>query len=242
MTSGRAMSVRDDELGAAVSRLAATLLPTESLDSTLGTVAHLTCQTISACDASSISLLGGNGKVVTTAVTNELAAQMDELQYRCGEGPCLEAIRTGQLVRVADLGADKRFPRFSALAAGTEASAALALPLQVEKRSIGALNLYAATTGAFDEGDEAAAERLAMQAAVVVANATAFDQVARLVQQLQTAMESRSEIEQAKGVLMAQSKVGPDEAFSILRQISQQENVKLRDVARRVVSQASTAK
>jgi AmiR/NasT family two-component response regulator len=60
-----------------------------------------------------------------------------------------------------------------------------------------------------------------------------------LVQQLQTALASRAEIEQAKGVLMARSRVSPDEAFGILRRMSQEENVKLRDIAIRVISRAA---
>ena len=233
------MSIPDNQLGEAVSRLAATLLPRESLGSTLETVAQLTCQTIPTCHASSISLVEPGGQVTTTAATNDLARQLDAQQYRTGEGPCLEAIRTGAVVRVGDLRADCRFAQFGARAVEFGAQSALALPLLVRGEAIGGLNLYGETPNCFDQDDQNAAERLAMQGAVVVANAAAYDQAARLVQQLQTALLSRAEIEQAKGIIMARSRVDPDEAFQLLRRRSQHENVKLRDVARRIVAAAS---
>jgi AmiR/NasT family two-component response regulator len=87
---------------------------------------------------------------------------------------------------------------------------------------------------------QAVAQLFASHAAVVVANAEAYCAAESLGRGLKEAMESRAVIEQAKGILMAAQWCGPDEAFELLVAASQRENVKLRDIARRIVSETMT--
>jgi len=112
----------------------------------------------------------------------------------------------------------------------------LSLPLVVGDESVGALNLYSRTPSGFTEEDESTGSTLASTAAIVLVNASAYWQAADLSDQLAQAMQSRAVIEQAKGILMARSPhMGADEAFDVLRKASQRENVKLRDIAQRIV-------
>ena len=111
----------------------------------------------------------------------------------------------------------------------------LSVPLSVQGATVGRLTLYAAEPASFSDSDEVGARAFASQAAVVVANARAYWEIHELAVGLREAMQSRAVIEQAKGKLMATEGCSADEAFTILARTSQLENVKLRDLARRIV-------
>ena len=161
------------------------------------------------------------------------------MQYRRGEGPCLDAFRQNAVARADDLDpASVRWPAFAGAAREIGIRSALSLPLADEQRAFGTFNLYAEREGAFDGLVEEAAA-FAAQAGVVLANARAYDAATRLAANLQRAMDSRAVIEQAKGKLMASSHVDAEQAFEMMRQASQRENVKLRDIATRIVEGSS---
>jgi GAF domain-containing protein len=147
----------------------------------------------------------------------------------------LEAFRSQQLVRVDDLTTDGRWPEFAAAALDRGVRSSLSSPLIVAGEGIGALNVYASGPGHFGEHDEDNASLFAAQAAVALANAQAYWDQASLAENLAKAMESRAVIEQAKGVIMATTGTGADQAFDLLRQQSQAENRKLRELAAEIV-------
>lgn len=102
--------------------------------------------------------------------------------------------------------------------------------------SIGALNLYAHGAEAFDDEAESVASDLAGAAGSVFANVSACQSAVELSENLNQAMRSPAVIEQAKRILMAQSpELTADDAFDLVRRASQRENVKLRDIAQRIV-------
>jgi GAF domain-containing protein len=129
----------------------------------------------------------------------------------------------------------ERWPAFAAAANDVGMRSFLASPLIAADQAIGSLNLYSTSPDGFDELDDALVALFSAQASVALANARLYRSAQRLSDQLQEALDSRAVIEQAKGVLMAQHRVGPEEAFELLRDRSQRENRKLRDVAREVV-------
>jgi AmiR/NasT family two-component response regulator len=108
--------------------------------------------------------------------------------------------------------------------------------MSVDDRPLGALNLYAREVGVFNAHHQTVAQLFASHAAVVLANAEAYREADELSRHLTDAMESRASIEQAKGILMAAQRCSPDEAFALLVAASQRENLKLREIARRIVS------
>jgi AmiR/NasT family two-component response regulator len=146
-------------------------------------------------------------------------------------------------VRIDDMSmAAHDYPDFARLAQERGVLSTLSLPLVAGGSGVGAMNLYASVVKGFSDEDEALGADLATAAAIVLANAGAYWDARRLSEQLTEAMESRAVIEQAKGMLMAQSPgITPDEAFDLLRRASQRENVKLRDIARRIVEHRSLA-
>ena len=128
------------------------------------------------------------------------------------------------------------YPEFAEAAQAHGIQSSLSLPLVAGDEGLGALNLYARTANGFPPEDEALDVELAAAAAIVFANASAYREAVQLSDQLGEAMQSRAVIEQAKGILMARSPhLSAENAFDLLRKASQRENVKLRDIAQRLV-------
>ncbi len=139
-------------------------------------------------------------------------------------------------------GAVEDYPEFARAARAHGVGSVLSLPLVAGDVGLGALNLYAPAGMAFSTEDEAVGLELAAAAAIVLANASAYWGASLLGEQLTEAMRSRAVIEQAKGMLMARSpELSPDDAFDLLRRASQRENVKLREIAQRIVDRKSGA-
>lgn len=208
-----------------------------SMGETLLRVSQITTEALPAAEMAGISLLGDQGRPTTGVFTDPEAPEIDAAQYASGRGPCLDSWRTGKVVRLADMAkASVAYPEFAAAAQAHGVGSTLSFPLMAGSDAIGALNLYARGQDAFTDEDESAGTLLAGAAAIVLANASAYWQATQLGEQLSQAMQSRAVIEQAKGILMARSpQLTADEAFDVLRKASQRENVKLRDIAHRIV-------
>ena len=204
---------------------------------TLLRVSEATLEALPSAEMAGISLMGENGRPTTGIFTDDAAPAIDGAQYESGAGPCLDSWRTGKTIRLDDIAdAAEVYPLFAKAAQVHGVHSSLSLPLLAGDEAVGALNLYARVTGAFSKKDEATGLMLASAAAIVLANASAYWQAAQLSEQLNQAMQSRAVIEQAKGILMARSpQMTADEAFDALRKASQRENVKLREIAQRVL-------
>ena len=141
---------------------------------------------------------------------------------------------------IADTTDPPRWEAFARSAAAHGVCSTLSVPLFVGDRALGALNLYSRTVDGF--ADDASAQLFALQASVVLANSQAYWAAQALGVQLQTALESRAVIEQAKGVLVGRHGCDPETAFTMLRDESQRRNVKLREVASETVRDAGTGR
>jgi GAF domain-containing protein len=206
------------------------------LESLLARVADLAVEQLDGCDMAGVTMMGVEGP--TTAVfTDPTAPDIDVAQYRSGHGPCLEAFRTGTMLRIDDTADDDRWPDFAASALAHGIRSTLSLPLQVEDEPIGALNLYSRSTGTFEDTEQVAVV-FVTHAASILANAQAYWKGRALTEQLEEALLSRPVIEQAKGILMKEYGCDADQAFDILRQRSQKANRKLRDLAAEIVAEA----
>jgi GAF domain-containing protein len=199
-------------------------------------VASAGCELLANCAASSVTIITA-GRPVTMAATDDFAVGLDQAQYDADDGPCLTSARREELVRVDDLAGDDRWPDFRDAGHEHGVTSSLSLPLLIpDEDTFGALNIYGRTPGGFSPDDERVARSFATSAAVVVANVIAYWEALALSRNLSAAMEHRGVIEQAKGILMGEHHISPDEAFSLLRQRSQTENRKLRDIAVEVVA------
>lgn len=220
------------------------LIAQTSIGDTLLRVSQITTDAMPTAEMAGITLVGEDGTPKTGVFTDDEAPEIDKAQYGSGRGPCLDSWRQGRVVRLDDLSsAVDRYPEFVKVAGSHGVRSTLSLPLVAGDDRLGAMNMYSREVGGFTEEDEAIGVDLTATAAIVLANASAYWEAARMSQQLAEAMRSRAVIEQAKGILMARSPaLSADDAFALLRQASQRENVKLRDIAQRIVDRSPSTK
>ncbi len=213
---------------------------TDELQAYLDLLVDAVRRHVPGCDAVGVTLIS-QGRPSTAAYTTVHTLEVDAVQYRLGEGPCLDAYRTGGEVTV-DMGtAVDRWPRFASAAAEGRVRSLIALPLATATHRVGALNLYAFAEDAFREVDMSQLRIVASRAADTVLAASRIVGARELVGQLEQAIASRAVIEQAKGVLMGRHQIAETAAFEALRTQSQRTNVKLRELAAEIVRQATGA-
>jgi GAF domain-containing protein len=197
---------------------------------TLQRLVELTPEFFPACDFVGVSLIE-RGEVRTPAGTNERLRALDESQYDIGQGPCRDAIRTHATVVVHDLATDPRWPswgRAMVSELGIRSSLSFRLFTRPD-RTWGALNVYSTEKDGFGDEDVLQGQTIAALAAVALARSIND-------QQLASALETRTTIGQAIGIVMERYQLDADHAFSVLRRISSQNNLKLRDLAAQVVA------
>ncbi|HEY6932211.1 MAG TPA: GAF and ANTAR domain-containing protein [Marmoricola sp.] len=202
--------------------------------STLDHVVKLSIELIPHAEHAGISLLHRRQRLDTPAATSPVVADVERLQYELGEGPCLEAIFDAPIVHSDHVGNDERWPVWGPKAtADTGVRSMLCLRMFTHEQNVGALNLYATTPGAFTETDVEHGELLAAHSAVAVASA-------QQVENLQLAVDGRSVIGQAQGILMERFNIDAEHAFQVLARVSSHSNTKLRDVAAELIATRKT--
>lgn len=227
-----------DETIRELAELAGVVLGQKDLEATLVELCRIGVRALPSADGASITTLR-DGQA-TALADGAWAAEFDELQYVEHEGPCFDALRTGNVFRLRDLTAEQRWPSWVPRAVERGARSVVSLPMMAHGQCVGALNLYAREVDAFTSESVSVGEILAAHAGLATQVATAFFRHRDLAEQLSEAMHSRATIEQAKGILMRSRRCGPDEAFDMLIGLSQASNRKLRDVAAALVAEVSS--
>ncbi|MFI8931683.1 GAF and ANTAR domain-containing protein [Streptomyces sp. NPDC053474] len=210
--------------------LARDLLARTSVDDTLRRITASATELVEGCDAAGILVLHGKD-VETLAPTHQLVVDSDRLQGQVGEGPCFDAARSSlgaRVFRIADFSQEQpRWPAYAPRAHRLGVGSMMGFLLFTEDADLGALNLYSHEPGAFSEASELAGWLLASHAAVAFSSA-------RTHAQMQQAVATRHVIGEAMGILMGSHRLTEEQAFDVLRRYSQENNVKLREVARLV--------
>lgn len=227
----------DDELAASLTGLSGLLSGHRALEQGLVRVAEFAVRAIPGADGAGLTLLEAD-RPQTVVATDEFVTAVDDIQYGLGEGPCLSAVAQGRTFTSGNLGGEQQWPHFGPRVGRLGVHSALSLPLLLPGQVLGALNVYAHGRDVFDGHAVAMGEAFSPQAAVSVHNAQLLAQAERVVAQLQQALTSRAEIDQALGVMMSRTGASAQEAFDKLRALSQSRSVKLTDVAREVLGQA----
>lgn len=222
-------------LQAATQEMGRFVLGQTTLGDVLHRVGELAVTTVDRADVAGITLKDERDQPVTATYTDRSSPEVDEVQYRAGRGPCLDAMRTGEVFRLEDATTEQRWPEFAAALTEHGLRAVLSTPLSVGDATTGALNLYSRSADPFSEEDQAVAGVFAAQASVVLANARDYWGIRRLADQLTEGLASRDLIGQAKGIVMARENCDAATAFEILSRVSQNANRKLVDVAADVV-------
>jgi GAF domain-containing protein len=190
-----------------------------------------------AADAAGILLADSQRTLQVVASSQEDANVMELLQLQADQGPCLECFSTGAPVSVPDLReAGGRWPVFVAAVAERGAYRSVhALPLRLRGETIGTMNLFHGQPGALPEADLALGQAMADVATIGILSERAIRSSEVVTEQLQSALNSRVIIEQAKGVLAQHGNLTMAAAFDRLRRYARNHNARLSEVARKVV-------
>lgn len=170
------------------------------------------------------------------AGSSDEAVVLDEIEQRLGQGPCEEALRTGAPVLLGDIVSDRRWPEYRESLDAAGCRSALGIPLSLGPDAAGVLNFFAPATGLFTEDAIADAEVFAVMAGHALHLALRIAAADQLAENLKAAMESRTAIDLACGIIMAQNRCSHDEAFEILRRGSSTRNQKLHTLAEEIVA------
>lgn len=217
------------ELSRTLAAMATELEERRSLDDTMATVSRYACTLLDADDAG-ILRLPNRVDLSTAFGTGPVVDQAHRLQVELDEGPCLDAIEGRATYVTNDTADDPRWPRWGAAAARIGIRSAVGVRLATATRGFGSLNVYARRPDAFETEHAELAELLAAHVTVALA---AADREGNLG----TALETRGLIGQAQGIVMQTFGVDADTAFSVLRRISQHENVRLNALAEAIAVQ-----
>lgn len=221
-----------DDIVHALAEFAATLTATEDFDDTAEQLISYAVKSVGA-DCGGITLLRARGRLETFGATSPVVTRADHAQYELGEGPCIDAATTERSVVSGSVEVDPRWPRWGPAVAELGVHSVLSAEIHGRGSRIGALNLYGSTPRAFSRQDVEIATILADQSAAVLASMS-------VEESLRDALHSRTVIGQAQGILMERFDIDADRSFSVLRRYSQESNVKLREVAERLVRSRSS--
>jgi hypothetical protein len=179
------------------------------------------------------AVLWRDGEPVVVAASHPSLPALIEVQLSCGRGPMIDA-RGGEPVGSPDTLDETRWPEYAAAALrlGVRCSLSLAYPSGAD---VVGLSLFGARRGMLGPDSVAAAERLVAFGGAVMGVASEYGEARRAAWQLRDAAESRAIVDQAKGVLMHALGCGAEEALARMRQISQARNMKVTDVAARII-------
>ncbi|MEI5097722.1 GAF and ANTAR domain-containing protein [Streptomyces sp. PmtG] len=191
------------------------------------------CVGLLGASAAGVLLADRDGELRVMAASDEQVRLLELFQLQNDEGPCLDCFRTGSPVSVPDLRTETaRWPRFTAQAQLYGFGAVQALPMRLRDEVVGALNLFRATAGPFDPVGTPIAQALADVATISLLQQRSTHRSTVLNEQLQTALNSRVLIEQAKGKLAERHSMDMEQAFTALRRYARAHNRRLSDVAR----------
>jgi transcriptional regulator with GAF, ATPase, and Fis domain len=223
-----------DEVTGALDALSDVLDHEEDLSLVLQRVCQQAIRAIPGADIASVTLLRDD-RPRTAAMTDDHALDVDIAQYQTGEGPCLESAKTGQVCRVAVAEVRQRWPQFAEATDGMGVRSYLSAPLFIDNEYHGSLNLYGMQSDGYRELDAALLELYTTAVEAALRTASRYVQARKNADQLRMALNSRATIDQAKGIIMGAHGVPADQAFAMLVEQSQRDNIKLRSVAEQLI-------
>lgn len=223
----------DDEHREIVTKLAALVGEQQRreapMESGLGEIIAAAARNVTGADYAGMTVASRSEGISTAAATDDVAVLLDDIQQRHQEGPCVSAAWDHHIVRIDDMETEQRWPRYRSDAlAETPVRSVLAFELSVGDGVLAALNFYAERPHAFDQ------ESIELGVIYSTHIALAWSMFRRNAQ-FRSALASRDLIGQAKGMVMERYKVDAVRAFELIARLSQDSNIKLVDVARRII-------
>jgi GAF domain-containing protein len=220
----------DQQLRSAMAKLADNF-PLDSADGAQETLERVTAaavELIRGIDHADVLLIDDD-RFESVAPTDPIAKELDDVQQRLQQGPCVRAALVDPLIRCTDLRSDSRWPEFASEATRLGIYSMLSVQLYTHRSGVGALNLLGREPHTFTQEAEALAAMLATHAALALSAVNTREQFA-------SALASRDHIGQAKGILMERFDIDAVRAFELLTRLSQDINTPVREIAERVIN------
>ncbi|MGO4594271.1 GAF and ANTAR domain-containing protein [Leifsonia sp. 2TAF2] len=228
-------ATREQELLRAFAVLADTLVEDYDVVELLQTLVE-TCSSLLGASASGVLLADENGDLDVVASTSEATRLVEVMQLGASAGPCIESFRTGRVVSVPDIrDVPEHWSAFRDKALELDFRAVHAIPMRLRDTTIGTLNLLRTEPGELPEDDLVAAKAFADVATIGILHERALAHSSQVRAQLQTALDSRVLIEQAKGVVAYRRRISVEEAFTVIRQYARSHQARLSAVAQAIV-------
>ena len=193
------------------------------------------CVEVLGVSAAGVMLVAPEGDLRVIASSSDAMRVVELFELQSDEGPCLDCYASGEAVFNKDLTDAGRWPRFGPVAVDAGFRSAHALPMRLRGAVIGALNLFGRDAGDLSEENLVAGQALAAVATIAILQQRVVADARILNDQLNTALTSRVVIEQAKGVLAERSGLSMQGAFAAMRRYARDNNLRLADVAARVI-------
>ena len=197
-----------------------------------------TTHTIFAVDGAGLMLADGEHHLRNAAVSDDRVRHLEELQISHQQGPCITAFEDKVLVGAEDLTSDPRWPSFSQAAVERGVRAVLASPIPYNQDAVGVVAVLSQERHPWSGEAELALLAFTDLAALLIASMMMGEQQTVLAQQLQSALNSRAIIEQAKGVLIGQYGLSAHTAYEQIRAQARAERRKIAVVAAELVRRA----
>lgn len=194
------------------------------------------CVELFPVDAAGLLLRDGTGALRLAATSSEESRLLEFLQLQNDEGACLEAYQSGEPVLVDDLTDDDRWPTWGPAAIALGFRSVTSMPLRLRDQTIGAMNLFGRDVGRLRGEDLYSARTLTQVATVGILQHQALRDATTLTGQLQTALESRVSIEQAKGILAERHDISLEESFERLRGEARRTKRKIGELSREITA------
>jgi len=179
-------------------------------------------------------------RTATIGGSSGRAVMIDRIEQSLGDGPCIEALETGVPVLLGDVSSDRRWPEYRSALSAAGIASALGLPMKLDEGAGAVLDVFSPTAGLFDEQTVADGKRFAEMAGKALRLAVRIATSDQRAENMRAAMDTRTAIDLACGIIMAENKCGKDRAFEILRSASNTRNQKLNELAESLVNRFSS--
>jgi transcriptional regulator with GAF, ATPase, and Fis domain len=226
------------ELAGLLHELTALLIDAANVQEALNRLATFARAAVPGAVRCSVTLVG-DCTPMTIAAAEQAHPELDDVQYEAGRGPCLDAIRTRTLITSQDLPSDERWPELAELAAKLQVHAAVSIPLDVRRNSVGALNLFLPEPHGIDPYLLITAMAVAGQSELLLGEVLRRSAAAEMTAELVESLRAGATVDHAVGVIVAQRGCGVREAYEVLHETAQRLNLRPEVIAERLVETAA---
>jgi GAF domain-containing protein len=230
-----------DDLTATIARIRGLLLTEEKVDRAVSLLARAIKESMPGNPGTGVSLMDAGGKRTSSASTDTLVEQTDAAQYSLGEGPCITAWASEEVVIIDDVRTDERWPRWREAVLGMPVRSVVSTPLMAGKEALGALKIYSALPGQYDESTGRVLSLFAGTAATLLAHIQGSEAPLKMTESLKATVSSRDLVNRACGMLMERHGISHDQAMQELIQNARAAGATLVEVSEQLVTRVPPA-